>query len=453
MAFHPSSIPRDPGPRLRGRRPALGVCTGFAMLASLAGCVTLRPTDDERVGIAKEAVELADQLRLPETDPFTAMEQNVDSVHAAWVRIDSIQSNDRENTFYDVLGDLDRAGLLDELTSTGNTHLLSLALARGQVATAQRDIRDELDRQEVLTAVVGAPSGSGLVELLAAVDGRLAWLDHLQSNIANALTKVGRLDLGVSTSEQIERAETLTAGFAGRLAAVEDFVERIRTDTLAAAAGQLLLRSGQEVAEGEQQRLAELRLYLKKVTLASDDLEARNNIYFTNLFFPALARLSTRDEFVATLDDIATQLDTVKDRGILDLLAAIRDDAATLDRIDAQQAFWGADGHLDSFISNSIAGGERDGIAALKDAVASLGILLFVEEPKDRAVAIELARERHLRSIRLSRINSQQRITLFRQVAEALQIYYTGGISPGELAQTVLFAAHVLSLGFIGLQL
>ena len=85
--------------------------------------------------------------------------------------------------------------------------------------------------------------------------------------------------------------------------------------------------------------------------------------------------------------------------------------------------------------------------------IASLGVILFDERTFDAQQAVAAGAELHLHSVRLSRINSRQRIDLVGQVTEALRIYYQGGVTPQQAAQMVLMAANVLATGAIATQL
>ncbi len=86
------------------------------------------------------------------------------------------------------------------------------------------------------------------------------------------------------------------------------------------------------------------------------------------------------------------------------------------------------------------------------ELVASLGILLFYERQLFDDARWLLVRESHRHSIRISRINVQQRTILVHQLAQGLEIYYQGGIKPEEVANIALLAGQVGALGFIGTQ-
>jgi hypothetical protein len=83
---------------------------------------------------------------------------------------------------------------------------------------------------------------------------------------------------------------------------------------------------------------------------------------------------------------------------------------------------------------------------------AILGLVRFVELPKDQQAVQELAAELHRHSIRMSAVNARQRLDLVQQITEGLRIYYSGAVTPEEVAGLILEAARVLALSFIGTQ-
>jgi hypothetical protein len=86
---------------------------------------------------------------------------------------------------------------------------------------------------------------------------------------------------------------------------------------------------------------------------------------------------------------------------------------------------------------------KREGAAQLPVMVA---LILFVEAPLDLQADIDTATELHRHSIRLSQLNSQQRLEMVHQLAQALALYYEGGIRPEEVARLALAAGQVGAL-------
>jgi hypothetical protein len=447
-----------------------------------ASCTALRPRDDERVKIANEASTLAQELRQPDADPFAAMARNVETVAAAFTAIDAIQEKDRQNTFYAGLADLTREELLVYVTESLGVHIEATAAARDEIRKAGADIQAELARHEQISRIVAAPTDAGLESVLNAVDARIEWFMDLQMNVSKALTAINQIDPSISTTKQVKEAQRLSKNVNANLAAVSDFIDKINSDPKVAAAGQLLLRSGQQLAQAEQQRLLEMRDYLKAVEFQAGWLAERNVVYYRSLFIPALSRLATHDEFVVQLLKIETSLKTsakIESSRVLDeheeilgdILGWIGDPDTTEDpettrqiqaalkaAIDERQDRWCDGCTLQDFVTASLKvqlddPASTQGMEAIRDLVSPIGILLFVEEPKYRQAALDLAKEGHLRSIRLSQINAQERLDLAHQVSQALQIYYQGGVTPAEAAQAILMASQVLSLGFIGGQI
>ncbi len=484
-----------------GSRAVSSAFPAVALVSALAavGCTSLRPHDDQRLTVAQEAVALADELAQSVTDPFAAMEANVDTVFQSWTEIDALQSKDRADTFYAVLGDMTRAQLRDEVESTLQLHLAALSQADREVARAAADVKDQLDRQEQVNKVLGAPSDARLATVLAAVEKRIAWLQGLQVDVARALAAINTIDPKSSNAKQLEKARELSRSAAGTLEAARSFVNQIQNDPQVAAAGQLLLRSGQEIAQGEQDRLLLMRQYLKTVEQQRDALDRRNLVYFQSLLFPALAMVADEQEWSEALQQVEDALepraearkgdpgnDPGSDQQVLDLIGVFRSAPQVTRAIAARQTLWCEGCRLTGFVDASLRAQEAapdkpsgcpppgcppppgesaapppgadalpatQGIDAMKNLVASLGILLFVEEPADRGAVLELAKERHLHSIRLSRVNSQERLALVHQVAQGLQIYYQGGLTPSEAAQAILLASQILAIAFIGTQI
>tara|TARA_R110002096_G_scaffold197468_6_gene380821 strand:- start:1048 stop:2622 length:1575 start_codon:yes stop_codon:yes gene_type:complete len=85
-----------------------------------------------------------------------------------------------------------------------------------------------------------------------------------------------------------------------------------------------------------------------------------------------------------------------------------------------------------------------------KEAVASLpakvGQALFVELPLDRLTEFEWSSELRLHSINLSEIDSVQRNKLVTQMVKSLELYYSGGIKPEEIARLAFAAAQAVGV-------
>lgn len=484
-----------------GAAPPAGAWLALLTAAAVAlpGCTTLRPRDDQRTEIAKEAAAQAQALRQPDASPFGAMEQNVQTVEDAWGQVTQIQSQDRQDTFYADLGGMSREDLRQELALAIQAHLLSLRTAQAAAQAAAVEVQEQLDRQETLARLAGQSSGGSLPEVLQNVEKRLDWIHDLQVNVARALAVEARV-------EAIAKGAGGDAGGAGgtggtavsappdppaarALDDVRAFLQEVNTNPQVQASSELVLRAGQELAESERARLSELRQHLLDVQRALDAVEGRQGDYFRFLAIPSLRVVLTQDEFWSALANVESSLGVSCPGGFdpnrpidlplladpaapapppapssLEIVDCLIEDLRTIEdevnqSIAELQEIWAGAGALAAFVEQSLHKTEPVnpfvGSAAVSASrlVPQVAILLFVEEPADAEAELAIARLQHLSSIRQSQINADERLALVEQVSQALQIYYQGGLSPAQVAQAVLLASQALATYYIGTQL
>ena len=198
-----------------------------------------------------------------------------------------------------------------------------------------------------------------------------------------------------------------------------------------------------------------MRQHLEAMQALQEGLTKRDLLYPGELFLPALILVGTDDEYKEAAKDLRKEF-----------LAS----PTVLDRKKCRQKNWADAPSFAQFVQKSFEAAEaaenptgvlesckkewqeRFGIEA-GNFIASLGVILFAEQAFDAQQAVAAAAELHLHSVRVSRINSRQRIDLVGQVTEALRIYYQGGVTPQQAAQMVLMAANVLATGAIASQL
>ncbi len=397
------------------------------LIPLLAGCTSLRLKDDQRLKTAQAAAALTEQLRAPESDPFSAMAKNLQAVAEARAKIDELLDQARQDTFQTSLPALTREALVEELASALDLHLQAKADLEGQSAAAAAQVKETLERQALITKTLGAIPDAQLATVLAEVERRQQWLARLLADIARVSQA---LDLDPEARKKLGQAQ-------GAVAGVGQFLGGVARDPKVAAAQRLLLQAGQEVAVAEGERLAEMRRHLTAVERLGEGFARRHQVYVNTLFAPALRAVAGPSEAAELFQQLG--LDPP--------------DPEILDNFAAFQADWCPGCTLLDFVTAKLGKtGTRDGIEAMK-FVAELGVILFVEEPLDRKAELHLASERHLHSIRLSQINGQQKLDLIGQVVQGLQIYYQGGIEPAQVAQLVLLASQVVATGFIGSRL
>lgn len=445
-------------------RPALRrALAATALAVSLAGCVSLRLHDEGRQETAKEAVAIAAELATPADDPFAAMEANVQTVAAAQARTNSLLADQRRQSLFDDLDEIDRGSLLDELTVALDDHLQALAAADRRVTEAAAAIQQQLQRGAAISRAAGDPAPTPLAAALEAVEDRLAEVEKAQVDIARALAVLNRID-PTGDRRRIQAAADASSEVQAAVDGINELLGSIRSDARLVAAKQLLMRSGQQIAQAEQRRLAELRRYLAGLQATQRELESRSLYVLRSLVLPALVQVATAEEMrqrLASVEraqlpaDLATRIGDEVLSIYLD--GAAGDEARALDReiaqrIDTLQDRWASHPTLVDFVSAGIAENERQGIEAMK-LVGSLGLVLLVESGLDQQALIDLDRQTHLHSIRLSQINAQERLELVHQVAQALEVYYQGGLTPAQVAQAILLGSQVLATGYIGVQL
>lgn len=465
--------PGDSGLRRRppatGKRPcsrAFGM-PGFWTMAIVAGflffgCASLRLHDPERLQKAKEVAALSEELRAGETSPYAAMEDNLEVVAEARRESGAQLWEIRRKAFEDEMAELTAEDVRGELLQALEDHERTLQSVSEMALQAAADVKTALERQKLITEILHGRDtleAGSIEEVLKAVNERLVWV---QDTVA-AINKVaGRLNREIAdrrSDRKGSRTEEVLAAFARisgqieagmpaaqkalqtQIEASERLLAAVEESPEVDAAMELLLQAGREISMLEDSRLQEMRRHLQAVQLIEESVKERHRIFIVYLMLPSLNRTAVetgariwekyREEF-----------------GLPEYTAEMQ----RQDR-EVQRRLWPPQATLAQYVANAFDADDPARGKAAVQLVESLGVLLFVEQPQDLASEIELATELHRHSIRLSQINAQQRLDVVNQIAQSLQIYYSGGVDPSEVAQMILLAAQVGALTYIGTQL
>ena len=417
-----------------------------ALTVILSGCAALRPRNDQRMRVADEAAKLAEKLRAPETDPFAAMEDGIDTVAKARQLANEYLDANRKEAFLAAFAGMTSEQLAQELTDALSDHLNARRLVRSLAQGAAEGVKANLERQAAIQGME-VPADSKIETVLDTVAKRLEQVTKVQAKIGKAMSSMKGKD---SKSEDAAIQTAVKAGVTN----AEEFINSVRTDPLVQESSRLLLQAGLDLAASETERLQEMRRHLEAMQAIQKGLTQRDLLYPGELFLPTLVLVGSDDQYIEAARDLG-QPEFLFSPAVLERKNTCRQknwaDAATFAQFVEKQF---ADAENPTGVSASCAEATQKcfGIETGK-FIASLGVILFDEHTFDLQQAVAAAAEEHLHSVRLSRINSRQRIDLVGQVTEALRIYYQGGVTPQQAAQMVLMAANVLATGAIATQL
>jgi hypothetical protein len=345
--------------------------------------------------------------------------------------------------------------------------------------------------KSLLEAEKGQNEGRTLEQTLKRTENWLSWIDKGLQQFNKAQDKLdgfsesklgGKLSevLGSMTGDLNENAKILDHFVKDAQGALKE----VKKDEPLQTAKNLLRVTIEETAAAEQERLLELRRHLSKVKRLGDRLRARDAISGPNLYNTALGNIyfvvdsSRKADFVKVTNSLCASGRYATERGkclLENTLTGIETDPLLENQ-------W-KDGTLGSFVANTLARAknavelrdktikdpqkspaekdkaEKEAETAITGArssvefVGAIGILIFHERRMVEDARLELAREQHRHSIRLSQINAGQRAQIVHQLAQGLAIYYEGGVKPAEVAQLLLLGLQVGGIFFIGSQI
>jgi hypothetical protein len=382
------------------------------------------------------------------------MEDNLDAVRETQKNLRTLSNKHYFETYKATLPSRTAGELSGELGGALNARADAVALLDSQSAAAARAVNDALDREAAVTkANEETVKDRGSVgDTLDRLKKRLAWVDKVFAGldkIEEVAGKVGLTDAGPA----VVAGGAPVADFTKKAKTALDNVEK---DERVSAATKLLKQAVQEAAVSEQARVMEMRRHLGEIQRLQAEFATRDTLAVCRLLPAALGQIQpgAGEEDARKLTAAVLKLKEIGAPAALryPCLNAFGPDPAAWvpePRRTQVKTAW-KDDTLSSFVAADLAARGKASAAPL--AVAALGILLFPEQQYLDEVRLDLAREAHRHSIRLSKVNALERAQLVNQLAQGLEVYYQGGVKPEELAQLLLMAGQVAALGFIGAQ-
>lgn len=413
----------------------------------VSGCGGIRIHDAGRQQLSSEAVALAATISAGTGDVFGPMEQNLNAVQATQDKLRKLADAHELETFQLILPRLTPSDIAGRLLKAMNTRNRVFADLKKRESEANQEINDTLNRQTVVTQLLNdRAAASSTANTLARLRKRLDWLDDvgraldkLHDGLSSGTAKPDSSGVANEVTDASARASTAPAGFNKALEAAKRSLKSVDESPTVTAAAQLIRGVAEQALGMEQSRLLAMRQHLAAVQRLADGLSVRDQITVCELWVPAVGQIYSALTDRTEIDKLLSSLTT---SGRYKCLGG-GDPIQPLDL----SALW-AKGTLREYVAAEI---KANGLKAKSpELVGALGIILFYERRLFDDTLLNLAREQHLHSIRLSRINAQQRAALVNQLSAGLEVYYRGGIKPETLAQLILAAAQVGSITFVG---
>ena len=310
------------------------------------------------------------------------------------------------------------------------------------------------------------------------------------------LTKLAN-DNNNNTAENKSESEKKDTGktIQDILSKAKDSIKKVENDERVDAATKLLQQVGIATASIEQTRLGEMKRHLGEIQRIKELIDVHDTLSMRTLFLPAIGHLlpvlnSKANKEVNEKDDEKKVYTNLVKKEVVPLLEKLKEitryDLKDFDfngKKDPNEyciACW-KDNTLKSYVATDLKVAnviEGDGkveeledetlkkavelkrednkkaqyIGKSPELIASFAILVYYEGEYFKNAQLLLDREDHRYSIRLSKINAQQRADIVNQLTQGLDIYYKGGIKPEDVAEIALLASQVGSLTFIGTQ-
>lgn len=413
----------------------------------VSGCGGIRIHDAGREQLSSEAVALAATISAGTGDVFGPMEQNLNAVQATQDKLRKLADAHELETFQLILPRLTPSDIAGRLLKAMNTRNRVFADLKKRESEANQEINDTLNRQTVVTQLLDdRADASSTANTLARLRKRLDWLDDvgraldkLHDGLSSGTAKPDSRGVANEVTDASARASTAAAGFNKALEAAKRSLKSVDESPTVTAAAQLIRSVAEQALGMEQSRLLAMRQHLAAVQRLADGLSVRDQITVCELWVPAVGQIYSA---LTDRTEIDTLLSSLTTSGRYKCLGG-GDPIQPLDL----RAMW-AKGTLREYVAAEI---KANGLKAKSpELVGALGIILFYERRLFDDTLLNLAREQHLHSIRLSRINAQQRAALVNQLSAGLEVYYRGGIKPETLAQLILAAAQVGAITFVG---
>ncbi len=458
----------------------------------LVACGAFRLHDAGRLETSREALKLSAELSIGGVAVFEPMEQNLDAVRSTQEKLRELTNKHELETFKIIVASMKADDIAKELVEVMNDRIELFESIEESQRNIAITINNGLDRQTSLKKFLNETikDKTNLEEALKRVKARLVWVEKIVDNAAklrDKLDKESKNDKNKKNGKERKTVEesltalkdtTIKNGGENKdkgnekiirdlFSKAEAALKEVEDDKRVDAATKLILQLSQEIASIEQSRLIEMKRYLGEILRIKDSIIVRDKISVCELFVPALGKLypvlrneideeETDNEEIVTKVDIENLVGKLKNSGRYNCLPIFKGPGAFEFDPNIQDLWQHEEGEevkgntLAQYVVEDLDKNKSNGKSP--ELVAGLGILLFYERQLFDDARWLLARESHRHSIRISKINAQQRASLVNQLAQGLEIYYQGGIKPEEVANIALLAGQVGALGFIGTQ-
>jgi hypothetical protein len=448
----PQQRSRKRGARLSG---CLIILCSAASLG-LAACSTLRLYDAGRSKAASEATAIAREISTSAGAVYEPMADNLDAVRETQKNLRDLSNKHRFETFKRILARQSADELADRLTQALAERADTIETLDSHAAAAAEGVNAALDREEAITKAnnEAVKNKSSIEEALARVKKRLDWIEKVFNNLYKVEDMAGKAGLAEGMPSMADGSKSkVVVGISKARAAIGS----VESDQRVEAAVKLLKQAVQEIAASEQDRVLEMKRHLAEISRLSADFTTRDRISICILFVKTIGELypALKTETRVTFENLVDRLGKLRvgDTARYECLGIFAGGPQKWPITDERRAQVKKDwtgGKLVSFVAADVNSKGPD--TSAPRLVAALGVFLFHEREYFETVRWDLAREHHRHSIRLSKVNAQERAQLVHQLAQALEIYHQGGIKPEAMAEILLMAGQVGALTFIGVQ-
>jgi hypothetical protein len=439
--------------------------------ALLSGCESLRLHDEGRLKAAESATTAATKLNEQSGNVFELMEANLDKVRVTQAELRDRSNQHEYETFKVIAADLTVDEIADQLIEVMDRRNQIFQAFSALESEAVQAVNQQLDRQALITKVLNEKKrATDLNGTLERIDARLKWIDTALERFEQVQQGVDPEAAGPGTdvpgrlSELGEDAATNAQVIRTLVGDAQKAINRVDQDEQVQAARKLLNAMVLETTTSEQMRLSELQRYLKEVRRLRDLLAVRDRISVCELYtvafthtYPASSQ-EHRADFEKLWESlrISGRYSGDEDGSCLDPLSTFADDDQVKQTWRTVQERWhNGSARLAEYAAASFKSDEKSAPIPQSTAefIGAISILLFHEREKYELALLDLAREKHRHSVRLSAHNAGQRAQLVHQLTQGLKIYYEGGVKPEEIAQLMLLAAQSGGIFYIGSQL
>lgn len=389
----------------------------------LSGCAAFRLHDAGSLTTTQQALEATKSIQESGFSAFSAMEQTLDAVAKARSKVDDVLDDTVLKTFETQFPNLTSEHIATQLQYAVEDHAEARNAIERALNQASQDIKSSLEQQNFITQLLdgGSIPRADPETVAKAISNRVGLIAKVAKQLRNEADAEGESSFGQDT-----------------IAAIRNILKAPASDPRVKEVHQLFVQVKEEAILAETKRLGEMKRYLATLQNLKEEFDVRHGLW--KELFPVVTALIPPEK-----------LQEFDQKGGFEFCTPdCQEEKAFL--IEKKPRDWPTDkSTLIDFVSanlnENLPSAERE--AALK-AVTALGILLFVEQPRDIRTEIAANAEWHRYSIRISKLNAEQRMTLISQIVQGLQAYHEGGVKPEEVAQLALLAGQVGALSFIG---